>query len=117
MHAGETAPSDEVSSLLGLSPGETAIVRRRVIELDDQPCELTDSYYPASIARGTRLAEKRKIPGGAVSLLAALGHVGTRVREDVTARMPDSDEREILHLYASGLPLRVSRPYGPQSQP
>ncbi|MGO4749733.1 UTRA domain-containing protein, partial [Streptomyces sp. 2MCAF27] len=33
---------------------------------------------------------------GAVALLAELGYVGRRVREDVTARMPDEQERELL---------------------
>ncbi|MBM7088309.1 UTRA domain-containing protein [Streptomyces sp. SID9913] len=109
VHAGETAPSEEVSTLLGLSPGETAIVRRRVIELDGEPCELTDSYYPTFIARGTRLAQKKKIPGGAVSLLAALGHTGARVQEDITARMPSPEEREVLRLGPGQPVLRLSR--------
>lgn len=97
-YAGETTASEEVAALLGQSSEETVIVRRRVIELDGEPCELTDTYYPARIARGTRLAEKKKIPGGAVTFLAERGHVGVRVREDVTARMPGAEERQVLRL-------------------
>jgi len=108
-YAGETTPPEEVVALLGLSSEETVVVRRRVIELDGQPCELTDTYYPAHIARGTRLAEKRKIPGGAVTFLAERGHVGARVREDVTARMPSTEEREILRLSPDEPVLRLSR--------
>ncbi|NEC27305.1 UTRA domain-containing protein [Streptomyces sp. SID8111] len=109
VHAGETTPSEEVSALLELSSGETVIARRRVIELNGTPCELTDSYYPAPIARGTRLAEKGKIPGGAVSLLATLGHTGARVQEDITARMPSPEEREVLRLGPGQPVLRLSR--------
>ncbi|MVO84634.1 UTRA domain-containing protein [Streptomyces sp. p1417] len=108
-HAGEVPAPEEVSALLGLAAGETVVVRRRLIQLDDAPCELTDTYYPASIARGTRLAEKKKIPGGAVTLLAQLGHIGARVREDVTARMPTADEREALLLGPDEPVLRLSR--------
>ncbi|MFD0211093.1 GntR family transcriptional regulator [Streptomyces hirsutus] len=108
-YAGETTPPEGVAKLLELPAEETAIVRRRVIELDGEPCELTDTYYPARIARGTRLAEERKIPGGAVTLLAALGHVGVRVREDVTARMPSPVERDLLRLGPDEPVLHLSR--------
>lgn len=108
-HAGEVPAPEEVSALLGLTAGEVVVVRRRVIQLDGDPVELTDTYYPADIARGTRLTEKGKIPGGAVTLLAELGHVGVRAREDVTARMPAADEREALRLGRDEPVLRLSR--------
>ncbi|MFC9932245.1 GntR family transcriptional regulator [Streptomyces sp. NPDC127190] len=98
VQAGEVPAPEEVAEAFGLAAGETVVVRRRVIHLDDEPCELTDTYYPADIARGTPLAEKAKIPGGAVTLLAGLGHAGRRVREDVTARMPGAEERDVLRL-------------------
>ncbi|MFK4110571.1 GntR family transcriptional regulator [Streptomyces sp. NPDC002176] len=109
VHAGEVPASDEVAALLGVTAGEAVVVRRRVIELDGRPVELTDTYYPTAIARGTRLAERGKIPGGAVTLLAELSHRGVRVREDVTARMPDAEEREALRLDAGEPVLRLSR--------
>ncbi|GHD99011.1 GntR family transcriptional regulator [Streptomyces alanosinicus] len=109
VQAGEVLASDEVAALLGAAEGETVVVRRRIIQLNDLPCELTDTYYPVSIARGTRLAEKGKIPGGAVTLLAELGHVGTRVCEDVTARLPSAEEREVLQLAADEPVLKLSR--------
>jgi GntR family transcriptional regulator len=102
--AGEVAAPAEVAGLLGVPAGEALVVRRRVMYLEDKPCELTDTYYPVSIARGTRLAETAKIPGGAVTLLAELGHVGVRAQEDVTARMPDEQERGVLCL-APGEPV------------
>ncbi|MFB7776605.1 GntR family transcriptional regulator [Streptomyces bauhiniae] len=109
VHAGEVPATEEVAALLEVTAGDAVVVRRRVIELDGQPIELTDTYYPTAIARGTRLAERGKIPGGAVTLLAELGHRGIRVREDVTARMPDADEREALRLDTGEPVLRLSR--------
>ncbi len=96
--AGETDPPAEVASLLGIEAGQRAVVRRRVIYLDDCPVELTDSFYPLSIAAGTALAEPGKIRGGAVTLLASLGHVGRHVQEDVTARPPTAEDRETFAL-------------------
>ncbi|AXG78123.1 GntR family transcriptional regulator [Streptomyces paludis] len=107
--AGEVAASDEVAELLGVAPGAFVVVRRRVMYLDDEPCELTDTYYPAAIARGTRLAGTARIPGGAVTLLAELGHVGVRVREDITARLPTPEEREALQTAPDEPVLRLTR--------
>lgn len=77
------------------SPGSRSSHGGGVIELDGEPCELTDTYYPAAIARGTAFARTGRIRGGAVALLAELGHIGARVREDVNARMPDESERPV----------------------
>ncbi|MDI5968621.1 UTRA domain-containing protein [Streptomyces sp. SL13] len=95
----EEVPAPEgIAQLLGLNVGEPVVVRRRVIMLDEAVTELTDTYFPAALARGTRLAGTAKIPGGAVTLLAELGHTADTVREEVAARMPDDAEREALAL-------------------
>ncbi|MER5254986.1 MULTISPECIES: GntR family transcriptional regulator [unclassified Streptomyces] len=98
VQAGEVPAPREVAELLGVVEGEPVIGRRRVIELDGEPNELTDTYYPVEIARGTPLAATAKIPGGAVTLLAELGYTGVTVREDVTARMPGEEERAVLRI-------------------
>ncbi|MFE2595446.1 UTRA domain-containing protein [Streptomyces sp. NPDC059396] len=107
--AGEVPATAQVAELLGVAEGRAVVVRRRVMYLDDRPCELTDTYYPASIARGTRLAGTAKIPGGAVALLRELGHMGVLVREDVTARMPTPEEREALRTEPDEPVLRLAR--------
>ncbi|MFF4478411.1 GntR family transcriptional regulator [Streptomyces sp. NPDC001520] len=109
LHAGEASAPAVVARLLGIDDGDTVVVRRRIMYLDEEPCELTDSYYPAPIAAGTGLAGTAKIRGGAVALLAELGHVGRRVREDVTARMPDADQRELLRIGAEEPVLCLER--------
>lgn len=91
-------PSPLVAEALNVVAGEFVVVRRRVMLLDGEPVELTDSYYPMSIAGGTRLAETSKIPGGAVTLLAELGYRPCRISEDVSARPPTAEEREALAL-------------------
>ncbi|MDX3643544.1 UTRA domain-containing protein [Streptomyces sp. MB09-02B] len=109
LYAGEVVAPAEVARLLGLTEGELVVVRRRLILLDDQPNELTDTYYPVGIARGTGLVETARIPGGAITLLAGLGHVGARVREDVTADHPDDGERETLRTAPGEPVLRLTR--------
>ncbi|MFD9338982.1 GntR family transcriptional regulator [Streptomyces sp. NPDC060028] len=109
LHAAEITAPPEVAGLLGLAESSIVVARRRIIELDGEPSELTDTYYPADIAVGTPLAGTAKIRGGAVTLLAALGHVGVRVVENVTARMPNSDEREQLRLGPGEPVLQLAR--------
>ncbi|MDX2602941.1 UTRA domain-containing protein [Streptomyces caniscabiei] len=109
LYAGEAAAPAEVAALLGSAEGEPVVVRRRLILLDDRPTELTDTFYPVDIARGTPLAGTAKIPGGAVTLLARLGHVAARAREDVTADTPDDDERETLRTAPGEPVLRLTR--------
>jgi DNA-binding GntR family transcriptional regulator len=94
----EVAPPNAVAEALHLSPGETAIVRRRVILLDGKAIELADSYYPPAVARGTALAEKRKIKGGAPTLLAELGYRARHVVEDLELRAADDSELNDLAL-------------------
>jgi DNA-binding GntR family transcriptional regulator len=74
--------------------------------LDDQPVEAADSWYPASVARGTPLAEPRKIRGGAVTLLAGLGYVASEAREDIAFRAAADQEADALGLPA-GTPVIV----------
>lgn len=91
-------PPSDVAEALGLKPDEQAVVRRRVVLLDDRPVELADSYYPVRIADGTALALSQKIRGGAATLLAELGHRIQRLSEEVWVRMPAAEERQLLDL-------------------
>ncbi|MCS0634295.1 UTRA domain-containing protein [Streptomyces sp. LP05-1] len=109
VHAGEVPAPEPVAGLLGLPRDEPVVVRRRIMYLDDTPCELTDSYYPVAIARGTPLAGTARIPGGAVTLMAELGHRGIRAQEEVTARMPSEEERAALELGPGEPVLRLTR--------
>ncbi|MGV9508282.1 GntR family transcriptional regulator [Streptomyces tendae] len=109
LHAGEVPAPAEVARLLGVDKGEPVVVRRRLILLDEMPNELTDTYYPLAIAQGTALARTAKIRGGAVTLLAELGHIGVLVREDVTAKMPDEEERRTLEAAPDEPVLRLVR--------
>ncbi|MBZ6081595.1 UTRA domain-containing protein [Streptomyces olivaceus] len=109
LYAGEAPAPAEVAGLLRIPEGDPVVVRRRLILLDERPNELTDTYYPSAIAQGTALARTAKIRGGAVTLLAELGHVGVRVSEDVTATMPDEEESRSLETTPGDPVLRLTR--------
>ncbi|MFB7398282.1 GntR family transcriptional regulator [Streptomyces sp. NPDC056191] len=100
---------EEVRLALGLAQGAEVVVRRRLILLDNDPVELSDSYYPATIAAGTRLADPRKIPGGAVRLLADLGYVGEDTVEHVRADTATPELADLLGLTAGSAVLQLVR--------
>jgi DNA-binding GntR family transcriptional regulator len=95
-----------VAAALRLPAGATAVVRRRTVFLDSSPIEAVDSWYPASIATGTALAEPRKIKGGAVTLLAGLGYVARGALDDISVRGATATEATLLSV-PEGSPVIV----------
>ncbi|KOU50555.1 hypothetical protein ADK55_18610 [Streptomyces sp. WM4235] len=108
LEVGEVIPPTDIAAALHLPGGEPAVIRRRLMRANGRAVELTDSYYPPAIARGTPLAEHRKIRGGAPTLLTTLGHRPGRVEEDVEVRLATADECLALEVLA-GEPVMVLR--------
>ncbi|PJN00820.1 GntR family transcriptional regulator [Streptomyces sp. CB01201] len=96
LEVGEVAPPVEVARALGLPDGGTAMRRYRIGFLDGQPAELVDSYYPMDLAQGTRLADRRLIPGGSPAVLDELGYP-TRSQDDAVGTRPATTD-EYVHL-------------------
>ncbi|NJQ05507.1 GntR family transcriptional regulator [Streptomyces lonarensis] len=101
---GEVSPPREIAKLLDLPDGETAVMRHQLLSLDGEPAELVTSYYPSDLARGTALAEERKIRGGTPTLLAELGYPPKETVDRVSARVPTQEQWEALQL-PSELPV------------
>lgn len=96
LRVAEVTPPRRVRTILGLPDDGTAVLRSRIGLLDDEPAELVDSYYPADLASGTRLADRRKIPGGSPTLLAEMGYPPREQEDEVAARPATSEE--FIHL-------------------
>ncbi|MFI8191402.1 GntR family transcriptional regulator [Streptomyces sp. NPDC085946] len=98
LQVAEVVPPAEVARALRLEEGDVAMLRSRIGFLDDQPAELVHSYYPIELARGTRLADRRLIPGGSPTLLQEMGYP-TRSQDDaVAARPATTEEYEALEI-------------------
>ncbi len=80
------------------------VLRHRMMRFDGQPVELSWSYYPAELVRGTDLAKSRKIRGGAPRVHAELGEAQARVVDHMSARQPDRYETELLEI-PKGVPV------------
>lgn len=104
LEVGEIEPPEHVAQLLNLAAGETVIVRRRRMLADDVPMQLADSYFPASWARDTALAQSDTGKGGSYARVEEAGHRLARFREELAARAPQEREVRALQL-APGVPV------------
>ncbi|WP_084434906.1 GntR family transcriptional regulator [Kibdelosporangium aridum] len=91
-------PPADIADGLHLAQDATTIVRARILIHDEQPVELSTSYYPAEIAADSRLAKSAKIRGGAPQALADLGFPQRTFIDRISVRAPTPEEIETLDL-------------------
>jgi GntR family transcriptional regulator len=104
LEVAECRPPADVSAALGLPESGTALLRRQLLMVDDEPVELVASYYPLEVVRGTAMTQRRRIPGGTPTLLADLGYPPRLSVDRVSARVPTQEQYEALRL-PGGLPV------------
>lgn len=97
----------QVAEQLGLEPGETVVVRERVMgAAGEPPAQLADSYIPLWVAEQVPALERPDTgPGG---MLERLRDAGFRLsfEETISARAPTPTEVDTLRL-APGVPVLV----------
>ncbi|MFD5880988.1 GntR family transcriptional regulator [Streptomyces yangpuensis] len=114
----EVRVTGDVRAALRLPEGGPAVCRRQLISIDGEPAELVSSYYPVDIARGTALAEPRRIRGGTPTLLPELGHPPRRSVDRVSARIATQEQYAALRLPGDLPVLRTLRTvYGDGDRP
>jgi GntR family transcriptional regulator len=94
----------DIASRLGIEPGQEVAVRRRVMYADNEPLQLGDSYYPLTIVQDSKIMNPADIIEGTDQVLEDLGHIPTRYEDEITWRMPTSEEATKLHL-RPGIPI------------
>lgn len=100
---------DEVALRLELPEADLAVVRRRIMLVDEVPYQLADSYFPATIAGGTVLERPVKIAGGSVAALKALGYEPTRHLEELSFHPATIDEQRAMRLSQGIWVVRILR--------
>lgn len=91
-------PPTDVAEILGLEEGAEALLRKQLLSLDSEPCEVVCSYYPLELTLGTAMMGRARIKGGTPTLLAELGYPPLRTVDFVTAEEPTREEYELLQL-------------------
>ena len=100
----ETPPLD-VAERLGVASDEQSVVHRENHYFaDDEPVQIVSTYLRWDEARGTLLMQPKTGKDGIYGRLEDLGHVMTRVRDEISARMPTPEEARFLQLLP-GVPV------------
>jgi GntR family transcriptional regulator len=99
-------PPTDVAERLSVNTDEPSVVQRvNYYYADDEPVQIGITYIPWEIADGSVLATEIKTGSGSIyGRFADLGHTITRVREEISARMPRPDETNILAI-PPGVPV------------
>jgi GntR family transcriptional regulator len=99
-------PSEPAARELGIAAGEeSALIRENIFWAGSDPVHRVTTWIPWTIADATGLLEAEiPHPYGIHGILEDCGHVMTRQRELVTARMPAPEEEDSLRIRA-GIPV------------
>lgn len=99
-------PPEDVAERLGVDPAEPSVVRRENwYYADDEPVQIGVTYIPWEIAEGSVLATSANMGKGSLyARFEELGHPITRIREEVSARMPTHEEAIGLSI-PDGVPV------------
>ncbi|MER6603892.1 GntR family transcriptional regulator [Streptomyces parvus] len=100
------------AALLRVDPGSDVVYRQRHACVGDEVLQVQQAWYPRTIALQAGLTSTQKIQGGVYAALANSGMVPAAVDETIRARMPTTEESELLQS-GGGVPLltveRVTR--------
>ncbi|WP_173877873.1 GntR family transcriptional regulator [Streptomyces sp. 3214.6] len=98
-------PPRGIAERLGVPADEESVLHRENHYFaDDEPVQIVSTYLRWDEAEGTPLTQPRTGQDGIYGRLEELGHVMTRVRDEITARMPTPAEAAVLGL-PSGVPV------------
>jgi GntR family transcriptional regulator len=113
-------PPLDVADRLSLDPGTSEVIRRENWYFaDDEPVQLGVTYIPVAIVADSVLASEKTLgPGSIYARFEDLGYPIARIREEVSARMPNSDEAARLAV-PPGVPIIevLHTGYDPEDRP
>jgi GntR family transcriptional regulator len=94
-----------VAERLRIASGTPVWVRRRTTYINDRPNQLADSYYELQVVdTAPAIRQVNTGPGGGFARLEEAGFHLYDLAEEISARMPTSDEIELLDL-SPGTPV------------
>ncbi|MEV0842227.1 GntR family transcriptional regulator [Actinocatenispora sera] len=103
-----TQPPAHVAERLGVDPDTKSVIRRENWYFaDDEPVQAGVTYIPLDVAADSVLATSAKMGKGSLyARFQERGYTLTRIREEISARMPTPEEAERLQV-PDGVPVLV----------
>ena len=103
------AADADIAAALEVSEGEAVVCRGRVRSINGEPHQLQASYFPKWLTDDAPIFLQPgdiSAPGG---LLAHSGHPQAVIHDEVTARTPTDEERQVLRMSPTETLLVVKR--------
>lgn len=98
-------PPKDVAERLHVPSEELSVLHRENhYYADDEPVQIVSTYLKWQEVEGTQLLEEKTGKDGIYGRLEELGHVMTRIRDEISARMPTPHEAQVLGLLP-GVPV------------
>jgi GntR family transcriptional regulator len=98
----------EVADHLGITEGDEVLVRHRATGPNGKAAQITRTFIPADLARGTVLEEADTGPGGVLDRLENdFGHGPLKWHSEISARLPTDDEAAQLGV-SRRLPVLIT---------
>ena len=98
-------PPADVSHRLGIDPTTAVIRRENWYFADDDPVQIGYTYIPVEVAGDSPIASAKTLGKGSIyARFEELGHPIARIREEISARMPNPEETAGLGM-PPGVPV------------
>ncbi|WP_189240664.1 GntR family transcriptional regulator [Planomonospora parontospora] len=107
-----TEADEEIAAALGIEVGAPVYERARVMTRDNHPTHTMNSYYRREDVEGTAIVDPRPGiagRGGGFAVLSERGLEPYEITEDISARMPTTEEALLLELPAGEPVVEVRR--------
>ncbi|TMR98888.1 GntR family transcriptional regulator [Nonomuraea basaltis] len=93
LSAEEVPAPNRIASYLGIKPKAPVVLRRFLVEHDNEPTEISSTWLPVSTAQGTALAGSEELKQGVRRYVEAATRTALdHIVEHITARNPTKEE-------------------------
>ncbi|MEV4582008.1 GntR family transcriptional regulator [Nonomuraea angiospora] len=108
LSTGEVPAPNRIAAYLGIKPKSPIVLRRVLVEHDNEPTEISSTWLPVEVAQGTALADPEGLKQGIRRYVeAAAGASLDHIIEHITARNPTKEECGLLDVKSSAALLAV----------
>ncbi|PWK41670.1 GntR family transcriptional regulator [Actinoplanes xinjiangensis] len=99
LRVGAIMTPNRAAVALELESDTPVILRRRLVESEVGPVELSSLYVPVELAAGTDIGRKAPLPDGVLQHLKARKGIDfDHATERISARLPTAEEAELLRI-------------------
>ncbi|MEU7862095.1 GntR family transcriptional regulator [Nonomuraea sp. NPDC049141] len=106
--ADQVEAPNRIAAYLGIKPQSPVVLRRSLVQHDNEPTEISSTWVPVEVADGTPLTESADLTQGIRRYVeSTAGITLDHIIEHITARNPTKEESKLLEVKGSDALLAV----------